>query len=355
MLLLETSPDELSLQTAWTDVRSSGFVPGWLKRAKIGATPFDEVFRKGNLRFLKYRSDVPSRAGESPVVIIPSLINRHYILDLLPKRSLIETFLNSGFETYLMAWGHPPESDRLLTPENLFKRRILSAINLAEAESPTGKVHLVGQCLGGTLATIAALLTPDKVASLSLLTAPLNFKDAGQLGSWANAPGFNVDALIEAYGNIPSSMLQTSFRFLKPSMPLVKWTKLFKNRRDEEFLISFLAMEMWSNDAISFPGLCYKFLIEDLYQKNLLVDGGLQFAGKHLRLSDIDFPVMDAMAMDDHIVPSVTRLPFQSPKITAYDLAGGHIGGMIGSQARKEFWPKWIQWLKEANTRSVAN
>lgn len=354
--------DELGLQSAWTDVRA--LLPGWLAKTKVGATPAEEIFKRGNLRLLKYRDlaarprtayrDLAPRprtapgnpaatgtaaAERTPIVIVPSLINRHYILDLLPQRSLVEAFLEAGFPVYMMAWGAPPAEDRYLTIEQLFRQRILKAIEKTGA----AKVHLVGQCLGGTIATIAAHLAPEKIASLSLLTAPIDFEKAGQLGAWANAPGFDVDALVDAYGNIPASLLQTSFQFLKPSMPLTKYTKLFSKRKDEEFLINFFAMEMWANDAIGFPGLCYKFLIEDLYRANKLAKNEVVIGGRRIDLTESPFPILDAMANDDHIVPPETRIRAGKK----FDLAGGHIGGVIGSQARKKFWPQWIQWLYE--------
>jgi len=326
--------DDLSLHGAWNQARTLGLLPSWLSRAQVGATAFDEVFQKGNLRFIKYRGP---RTQKHPIVIIPSLINRHYILDLLPGRSLVEAFTQAGFETYMMAWGHPPAEDRYLTPEELFERRILKAIEMASRE--TGQVHLVGQCLGGTLATIAALIAPEKIATLSLLTAPLNFENSGQLGEWAKTETLDIDALVEAYGNVPATLLHTSFQFLKPSMPFTKYSKLFARRKDEEFIINFIAMEMWANDAISFPGLCYKFIIEELYRKNQITLGG-----RRLDFEALKMPILDAMATDDHIVPIQTRLPLE--RAYRKDLSGGHIGGVIGSSARKNFWPEWIEWLK---------
>jgi polyhydroxyalkanoate synthase len=324
------------LQSAWTELGSLGVLPSWLCRVKVGATPHDEIFSKGNLRLLRYRGEVTQA---TPIVILPSLINRHYILDLLPERSLVETFVRAGFETYMLAWTNPPAEDRYLTPEDLFKRRILKAVDVASGGNR--KVHLVGQCLGGTLATMAALLAPEKFASLSLLTAPLNFENAGQLGTWAQAPDFDIDALVDAYGNVPAALLHTSFQFLKPSMPVTKVKKLFERRRDADFITNFIAMEMWANDVIGFPGLCYKFLIESLYRQN-----EIRLGGRKLDVGTLALPVLDAMATDDHIVPIETRLPLE--RATRFDLKGGHIGAVIGTSARKNFWPQWIEWLKHA-------
>lgn len=355
-----SASSSFGLLEAWSALNETSFFPAWTKNLKVGATPSEEIFVRGNARFVKFQSaqdlstempakTAPETPAETPIVIIPSLVNRHYILDLLPGKSLIENFIGRGFPVYMIQWTHLPDQDRFLAIEDLFKSRILKAIDVAAAKSPTGKVHLVGQCLGGTLAAIAASLRPEKIESLSLLTAPLDFSDAGQLGAWANAPGFDLDALVEAYGNVPAKFLQTSFQFLKPSGHFLKIQKAVSKRKDEDFLLTFFAMEMWSNDAMAFPGECYRFLIRELYQKNAFARGELKVCGQTISLENATFPILDVVAADDHIVPVTTRLALKNEsRVTQLELAGGHIGAIIGGQARKSFWPKWATWLKNA-------
>jgi polyhydroxyalkanoate synthase subunit PhaC len=345
---------ESGLLGIWSSVRNARVLPEWLNKIAVGATPFDEIFVRGNARLIKYRAieqqanaDANSDEQRTPLLILPSLVNRHYILDLLPGKSVVESFVANGFPVYMLTWLTPPDEDRYVSIEELFRLRILKAIEVAAAASPTGKVHLVGQCLGGTLAAIAANLAPEKIASLTLLTAPLDFESSGQLGAWAKAPGFDLDALVDAYGNIPARLLQTSFQFLKPSGHFTKLRKAFSKRADEDFMSTFIAMELWSNDAMAFPGECYRFLIRDLYQENRLVNGNLEIGNKRINLADHDFPVLDVVATDDHIVPLETRLPdLPGRRVTRMDLAGGHIGAIIGGHARKLFWPGWMTWLK---------
>lgn len=335
------------LLEAWSAVNSTSLLPEWTRRLQVGATSCTDIFVRGNARFVKF--DSSDEATETPIVVIPSLVNRHYILDLLPEKSLIERFLANRFPVYMMKWENPPDEDRYLSIDDLFERRILKAISIAAAASPTGRVHLVGQCLGGTLASIAAALAPEKIASLSLLTTPIDFENAGQLGAWAKAPGFDVEALVEAYGNVPARFLQTSFQFLKPSGHFLKLQKAFARRKDPDFLVTFFAMEMWSNDAMAFPGQCYRFLIRELYQQNKLAHGELEVCGQRISLANSNFPIFDAVATDDHIVPNETRLKLvATSRLQQVELVGGHIGAVIGGYARKTFWPQWMTWLKNA-------
>lgn len=337
----------MSVREAWTALRSLPFVPDWARGIELGSTPHREIFRRGNMRLLQYEAAVGVRAHAIPIVVIPSMINKHYILDLLPGASFVEALCLAGYRVHAIEWLQPHSSDRFLSIDDLFKLRINRALELVAERSPTGRIHLVGQCLGGTLALIEALLRPERIETLTLMTTPVDFSHAGQLGSWAQAP-LDVDALTAAYGNIPSSLLQSSFKLLKPSLSLNKVRKIVDRWRDEEFMRAFLALEMWSSDNVDFPAECYKFLIEELYRENKLAKGELEVEGRVLSLQSLEVPVYDVVASDDHIVPNSMRLPAGSEanEITRREFRGGHLGAVIGGGARKTFWPELIVWLK---------
>lgn len=335
----------MSVRERISSVGKLPFLPQWFKDLEIGATPHREIFRRGNLRLLEYEPAPDVRERGTPVVVIPSLINRHYVLDLLPGASFIEALGLEGYRVYSIEWIQPHASDRHLTIDELFARRIDRALAVAEKKSRTGRFHLVGQCLGGTLGVIEALLRPERIETLTLMTTPVDFRDAGQLGAWAQAP-LDVDALTDAYGNIPSSLLQSSFKWLRPSLALTKISRLAERWRDDDFMRAFLALEVWAIDNVDFPAQCYRFLIESLYRRNDLSEGRLEIEGRTLDLGALDVPVFDAMAADDHIVPRAMRLPRAGSEIVRREFRGGHLGAMIGGGARKTFWPELIRWLK---------
>lgn len=343
----------MSVRETWSNLRSLPLLPEWMRSIDLGSTPSHEVFRRGNLRLLEYERAPNVREREIPVVIIPSMINRHYILDLLPGSSFIEALCFAGYRVYSLEWLQPHASDRFLTIDELFERRIAKALDRVAKISPNGRIHLVGQCLGGTLSLIEALLRPDRIESLTLMTTPVDFAEAGQLGTWAQAP-LDVDALTEAYGNIPSSLLQNSFKWLRPSLSLGKIRKLASRWRDEEFMRAFLALEMWAVDNVDFPAECYRFLIEELYRENKLAKGGLVIEGRALDLESLRVPIYDAVASDDHVVPMSMRLPkFESREnVVRREFRGGHLGAVIGGGARKTFWPELIAWLKSHELKS---
>ncbi len=330
-----------------------------MRGIELGSTPSREIFRRGNLRLIEYEAALGVREREIPIVIIPSMINRHYILDLLPGASFIEALCLAGFRVYALEWLQPHPSDRYMTIDELFERRIAKALDRVAKTSPNGRFHLVGQCLGGTLSLVEALLRPDRLETLTLMTTPVDFTEAGQLGTWAQSQ-LDVDLLTDAYGNIPSSLLQASFKWLRPSLSLNKIRKLASRWRDEEFLRAFLALEMWAVDNVDFPAECYRFLIEELYRENKLVksgvDGGLVVEGRALDLCDLRVPIFDAVASDDHIVPTSMRLPKFATRenVLRREYRGGHLGAVIGGGARKTFWPELIVWLTSHEPKSAS-
>jgi polyhydroxyalkanoate synthase subunit PhaC len=362
MLGLEMSSGGLRLKESWETVRKNGFTPAFLKNLQVGATPHREVFRRGNLRLICYEmpGENPGAAvpTQAPVLFLPSLINRHYILDLLPGRSLVGHLLADGFPVYMVEWLAPSAEDRYLEFDDLFRRRISQAIERVLLDAGSEGLHLVGHCLGGTLAIMEALLRPSRLKTLTLLTAPVDFTDAGKLGKWAKSAEFDLDALTDAYGNVPWPLLQGSFQCLRPSLPFSKWARLMDKWRDPEFCLSFLAMEMWSSDNIAFPGQCYKVLIRDLYQRNALARGEFRLEGNRLSLSGLGLPVLDVVAMDDHIVPPATRLPMVVGESTSgagvhrIDLTGGHVGAVLGRRAQQTLWPEMSTWLKSQDPKT---
>lgn len=169
----------------------------------VGATPADVVHAENKWRLLRYRARPEGLAYATPVLMVPSLINRHYVLDLMPGKSLAEFLVAKGHDLYCIDWGTPGPEDRWVTFDDVCDRALGRAIRVAARTSASDAVHLFGYCLGGTLAVIHAAAHPERVRSLLALAAPVRFDDGGLLARWTNAPGFDVKALVDGFGNVP--------------------------------------------------------------------------------------------------------------------------------------------------------
>jgi len=317
----------------------------------VGATPMDVVHQQNKWRLLRYRAVSPSPAGtfKTPILLVPSLINRHYVLDLIPGKSFAEYLVAAGHDVFCIDWGTPGPEDRWTTFEDVVVRDLGRAIRVAARHGrDDDAVHILGYCLGGTLAAIHAALCPDYIASLTLVAAPIRFRVDGMLMRWTNTRTFDVDALVDATGNMPWQLLQSAFHLLRPTLGLHKAVTLAQKAWDDKFLDGFFAIETWGNDNVSFPGECYRTCIRELYQKDAMVNGGLSLAGRQVDLAAIRCPLLAVTFGDDNIVPRESAGEIMqrvsSPDKELVHLAGGHVGAMVSSSAKKTLWPRLSAW-----------
>ena len=316
----------------------------------VGATPHDVVHRENKWRLLRYRSipaenGAPRDATSAPVLLIPSLINRHYVLDLMPGKSFAEHLVRAGHDVYCIDWGTPGPEDRYLSFDDVCDRAIARALRkVARAEGADTKVHVLGYCLGGTLAAIHAAVHPERFASLTLVAAPVRFDDDGLLARWTRTPTFDLDALLAAEGNVPWQIMQGAFHMLRPTLTLAKAVSVINKAWDDPFLDGFLALETWGSDNVSFPGEAYRTYIEELYRRNALWHDAFSLSGHRVRLSAIECPVHAVTFEHDDIVPhrsaSDVLQKVASAIVEHTHLPGGHVGAMVSSSAAKRLWPK---------------
>jgi polyhydroxyalkanoate synthase len=308
---------------------------------QVGTTPHSVVWTENKWRLLRF---APARPRfKTPVLLVPSLINRWYVLDLGTGRSLIEWLVAQGHEVFCIDWGTPGPEDRFLTWDDIAGRYLGRAVRVASRYGRSGEVHVLGYCLGGTLAVSYVAAFPDRVASLLALAAPIDFDHAGIMGTWTRIPTFDVGAIFEAFGNIPWQLLQLSFHMIRPTLGAAKTVALLDRAWDDEFLESFLATERWGSDNVSFPGACYVQYIEELYRRNKLIRGGFTVAGRPSELSAIKCPLLALSFAEDHIVPLASAAPLVD-RVSSTDKqlvvqSGGHVGAVVSRKASTRLWP----------------
>lgn len=307
----------------------------------VGTTPHQVVWTENKWRLLRFTPARPRYA--TPVLMVPSLINRWYVLDLGPGRSLIEWLVAQGHEVFCIDWGTPGDEDRYLTWDDIAGRYVGRAVRIAARYGRTGKTHVLGYCLGGTLAVSYVAAFPEYVASLLALAAPIDFEHAGIMSTWTRTPTFDVGAILEAFGNVPWPLMQASFNLLRPTLRAAKTVALLDRAWDDEFLEGFLATEHWGHDNVSFPGACYARYIEELYRRNKLVHGGFTVLGRAAELPAIRCPVLALSFADDNIVPLPSAAPLVD-RVASTDKQlvvqpGGHVGAVVSRKAADRLWP----------------
>jgi polyhydroxyalkanoate synthase len=321
---------------------------GTRPRPAVGVTPADVILRENKWRLMRYRPRPAGVAMETPILLVPSLINRHYVLDLMPGKSYAEYLVAQGHDVFIIDWGTPDDEDRYLTFDDVCDAYLGRAVRAGARLSPRRKVHLMGYCLGGTLTAIYAAARPEHVASLCALAAPIAAGDEGLLAAWTRTKSFDVETLVRALGNVPWQLMQSTFHLLRPTLSLSKAVHLLDRAWDDEFLDGFLALETWGSDNVSFPGQCYAQLVVSLYRENALAAGSFRLSGRPARLADIRCPTLCVTFEHDNIVPWRSAAALIDG-VGATDkerihLQGGHVGAVVSRSASKGLWPRMSAW-----------
>lgn len=333
-----------------------GFSKGLLQtsqwKAQVGQTPHQVVWQEGKIRLLHYPSQVP-KVSDVPLLIVFSLINRSYILDLKPGKSVVEKMVQSGFDVYLIDWGETGPSDQFYTLDDYINRKMRRMVEFIKHDAQQPKVSMLGYCMGGTMAGMYAALYPDSVQALLLMAAPFDFSNKdGLLFLWADNEHFNVDKIVDTMGNIPPMFLQSAFNLLKPLQNMVdKYVKFYENMENEAFVDDFLTMEYWLNDNIPLSGAVYRQFVKDCFQHNLLIRNKMVVGHKRVDLSQINCPILSIIAQQDHLVPPCTSQPLHqvvgSKDTEIMVFPAGHIGLSVSSRAMRNLWPKVADWLQQ--------
>jgi polyhydroxyalkanoate synthase len=314
----------------------------------VGTTPSDVVHAENKWRLLRYRPRAAGIAHKTPILLVPSLINRHYVLDLLPGKSFAEWFVQQGFDVSIIDWGTPGPEDRYLSFDEVCDRYLGRAVRKT---ARGGKAHILGYCLGGTLTSIYAAARPEHVQSMVALAAPVRFHDQGLLSNWTRTPTFDVATMTSAFGNVPWQLMQSAFHLLRPTMTAAKAMALLDKAWTDSQLDGFLALETWGNDNVSFPGECYRRYVEELYRQDALVHGQFYLSGDRVLLENLKCPLLAVSFEHDNIVPweSAAELVIRAGATDKehLKLPGGHVGAVVSAIASKMLWPKLAQFWSE--------
>jgi polyhydroxyalkanoate synthase len=287
-------------------------------------------------------------------------VNRPYVLDLQPDRSVVRQLLARGFDVYLIDWGVPSAVDHGLTLRDYvggFMKDVAEYV-LAHAEAP--QFHLLGYCMGGTMSALFTATRPEPVKTLTLMAAPLDFSGTqGLLQLWTEPRYFDVDALVDSAGNCPAEFLQATFQMMKPVENFyTKYTSFYDKMDDDRVVENFVAMEMWGNDNIPVAGETFREFVKKLYQRNELVRGEFHLGDELVRLDRITCPLLLLTARGDHVVPppqTTGILPWVGSRDSrAMTLDVGHVGLVISSKAHRQFWPEVTGWIAERSRPAPA-
>ena len=343
------------LQAAKT-VEQNAALPESLERMgeiEVGQTPNEVIYRENKLELCRYESTADGSGQGLPILLTYALINRPYILDLQPDRSVIQRLLERGFDVYLIDWNEPSRMDSQLTLHDYVNRYIDNCVEAALEDTGVSRVHLLGYCMGGTMSAMYASLYPDKVQTLGLMAAGICFDGTGGvLELWGDEEYYSPERLVETFDNVPAEFLDIGFQMMDPVQNLVaKYFHLYDNIDDEDFVENFARMEHWLSDGIDVAGVTYQQFLEDIYQENKLMRNEMTINGQRVDLENIDMPVIQIIGEYDHLVPPEASKPFNdavsSDDTEIIEFATGHIGLSVSSRSHTDLWPEVAEWFAD--------
>jgi polyhydroxyalkanoate synthase len=343
---------------AWRRWMNIPQVPEIARRVQVATTPHDVVYEEDSLKLLRYKNE-HSIDFKEPVVVCFALVNRPYILDLQPNRSVIRQLLKRGFDVYLIDWGIPTAADRTLRLQDYVCGFLKNVVDFVAAHADSPKINLLGYCMGGTMSAMFTALYPQSVRNLILMAAPIDFSgDEGLLNVWTREENFDVDGLIDTFGNCPGAFLQSGFQMMKPVQNYFeKYTGFAEKLDDDAYLENFFAMERWVNDNIPVAGETFREFVKHLYQQNELVMGEFKLRDMPVKLQNITCPLLTLVADQDHLVPPNSTLAIRhyvsSNFVHHMSINAGHIGLAVSSKAHSQLWPDAAMWIADHSTNKL--
>jgi Poly(3-hydroxyalkanoate) synthetase len=286
----------------------------------------------------------------TPVLFVPSLVNRHYILDLSERKSLMRWLAGQGLRPYLIDWGTPGPLERRYTLTDYIAGRLERA--LAAVVEETGRpVPVVGYCMGGLLAAALAQRRPKEVAALGLMATPWDFhaEDAA-LARRAAAFFQPYGPMIEAWGDVPVDVLQALFAQLDPLLALKKFSQFARMDPDSRAAMAFVALEDWLNDGVPLVAGVARDALGGWYGRNDTAQGRWLVAGLPVDPARINVPTLAMIPERDRIVPpsSALALARTIPRAQMIRPPLGHIGMVVSAGAETGVWRPMADWLTAA-------
>ena len=317
----------------------------------LGASPKDVLISRGTMQLYHYhaQSDDVYRV---PILLVMATTNRGHIFDMVPGQSLVEFLLKAGYDVFMLDWAAPRSDERKLGMADYVLDFLPQAIARVAEETGEPDFTMVGYCFGGVLSTLWAGLHPDGPAkNLVCFTTPVDFHAMEMFQAWADRRFFDVDRLVDSFGQCPADMLYQAFDLLRPGARIAGNIRLFDNMWNDEFVKSYRMFDRWAADMLPLAGEYFRETTKQLMWDNRLMDGTMKVAGRPVDLAAITMPFLHVVAEHDHIVPRAASAPLID-RIGSTDkeevvLKGGHVSLVAGANAQKRLWPKLDDWLQE--------
>jgi polyhydroxyalkanoate synthase len=349
--------------------------PGAFEKGKtIAATPGQVVFQNDIFQLVQYTPTTDKVAAE-PLLYVPPLVNRYYMIDLTPRQSLAKWLVDEGRTVFVISWVNPTEAHKDKGVEAYVLDGIVTAIEQVRARTKAAP-DLFAVCLGGTLVAIALAWLAAKgrgkeAHSATLIGSLVDFADMRDWSAFVHEGHLDaLDQHLEGQGYIDSLELQRLFAAMRANDLI--WSSVVNHYLlDKPAPASDLLY--WFEDGARIPAAFLKSYNRDLLLNNRLQDpAGFEIGGVAVDLAAIKAPMLVIALKDDHV--SAWEAVYRGARDMGADFilgGSGHNAGVINPPAANKhgfwtsddqpeaatdwlagaerhegsWWPHWTQWL----------
>ena len=340
----------------------------------LAMTPGKVVFQNDLIQLIQY-APATEEVYQRPLLIVPPWINKFYILDLVPEKSLVKWVVEQGFTVFLVSWVNPDARLAQKTFEDYMREGILAAIDAVIRQTKSAKISALGYCVGGTLlaATLAYMAAKGdkRVASATFLAAQVDFSEAGDLLVFIDDTQLKaLEEMMAEQGYLDGSRMAAVFNMLRPRDLI--WPYVVNNYLLGKKPFPFDLL-YWNADSTRLPAANHAFYLREFYHLNRLAKGEMELGGVRLDLSRMKIPIYELFTKEDHIAPAASV--FRGSKLfggrVRHAMAGsGHIAGVVNPPSKQKYqfwsdgkagsleewmataretagswWPDWTSWL----------
>ena len=329
----------------------------------LAVTPGAVVARTDVYELIQYQPTTPT-VHRIPLLMVPPMINKYYIMDLAPGRSMIEFFVAQGYQVFVISWCNPGRRDRHWDL-NSYGGAVVDSLSAARGITKAPKVNLMGLCAGGITSSmvsahLAATGQLDQINSLGLGVTVLDQSQAGTTVALMDTTTAAASVLASrTRGYMDGRTLAEVFAWLRPDDLIWNYwvNNYLQGKKPPPFDILY-----WNADTTRMPAGLHRNFIEIAMANGLTKPGATSMLGSPVDLSRIDVDSYVVAGIDDHIVPWPSA--YRATQLLGGDnirfvlSTSGHVAAMVNppSNPKATFRlapgnpPDHREWLAQAET-----
>ena len=309
----------------------------------MAATPGSVIFRNDLIELIEYAPQT-ERVSAVPLLFCPPWINKFYIMDLAPGRSLIEWAIQHGHTCFVISYRNPDSSMRNLSFEDYLFLGLREAVKVVREITKALEVNLVSLCLGGTLSAVglaySAAIGDTSVKSATFLNTMTDFTTPGVLGIFTDeATIAGLEKQMEKDGYLEADAMSHVFDALRANDLIFQYvgSNWLQGKKPPAF--DLLA---WNADGTRMPAKMHSEYLRSCYLNNQFAKGEFKIDGRPLDPKSVTVDTYVVSAINDHIVPWTsgykTATIFSGTNRFVLTTAG-HIAGVVNPPGPKpKFW-----------------